>query len=418
MGKRLAAIVLVYTGCFMGWMILGGSVVFRSEVSDEEIKQRVTTLWGKEHRQRQPQVFFTQPETRVEKYYENGVEKEKQIQVLNQIDVQLTSSDVDVDVRYEPRRKGLFWYSTYTVSFAAVYEFANTTDAKRFFFARFNFPSAEAQYDDFKCTGPKGDVAYENQNGMIAFTTSELEPGSAYRFKVSYSSRGLDTWRYIFDRDDVTASGGGTRVTEVKKLAFKMTTNFDAIDFPVGSMSPTAKKKADRGYELDWRFAKLITGLNIGLAMPAELNPGPLAGRITFFAPVSLLFFFFVLFVISVMRKVDLHPMHYFFLGASFFAFHLLFAYLVDHIDVNTAFAISAATSVFLVVTYMRVVVGWRFACVEAGLTQLLYLVAFSYTHFFQGWTGLIITVLSIATLFAVMQITARVRWSEVFAKK
>jgi len=118
------------------------------------------------------------------------------------------------------------------------------------------------------------------------------------------------------------------------------------------------------------------------------------------------------------MRKVDLHPMHYFVLGASFFAFHLLFAYLVDHVDVNTAFAISAATSVFLVVTYMRVVVGWRFACVEAGLTQLLYLVAFSYTHFFQGWTGLIITVLSIATLFAVMQITARVRWSEVFGKK
>lgn len=418
MGKRLAAIVLVYTGCFMAWMVLGGSVMFRSEVSDEEIKQRVTTLWGKEHRQRQPQIFFTQPETRTEKYWENGVEKEKQVQFLNQIDVPLASSGIDVDVRYEPRRKGLFWYSTYTVKFAAEYEFVNTTDAKRYFFARFHFPSSDAQYDDFKCTGPKGDVTYENQNGMVAFTADELEPGATYRFKVSYSSRGLDTWNYIFDRDDATASGGGARVTEVKKLAFKMTTNFDAIDFPVGSMSPTGKEKTGGGYELEWRFGKLITGLNIGLAMPEELNPGPLAGRITFFAPVSLLFFFFVLFVISVMRKVDLHPMHYFFLGASFFAFHLLFAYLVDHVDVNTAFAISAATSVFLVVTYMRVVVGWRFACVEAGLTQLLYLVAFSYTHFFQGWTGLIITVLSIATLFAVMQITARVKWSEVFGKK
>jgi inner membrane protein involved in colicin E2 resistance len=417
MGKRLAAIVLVYTGCFMAWMILGGSVMFRSEVSDDEIKRRVTTLWGKEHRQRQPQVFYTQLETRVEKYWENGVEKEKQVQYSNQIAVPLSSSDVQVDVRYEPRQKGLFWYSTYTVSFTAEYELANTTDAKRFFFTRFYFPSAEAQYDDFRCTGPGGDIAYENQNGMIAFTTAELEPRAAYRFKVSYKSRGLDTWNYVFDPDDVAASGGN-RVTEVKKLAFKMTTNFDAIDFPVGSMSPTSKKPTGGGYQLEWKFAKLITGLNIGLAMPEELNPGPLAGRITFFAPVSLLFFFFVLFVISVMRKVDLHPMHYFFLGASFFAFHLLFAYLVDHVDVDMAFAISAATSVFLVVTYMRVVVGWRFACVEAGLTQLLYLVAFSYTHFFQGYTGLIITALSIATLFAVMQITARVKWSEVFSKK
>jgi hypothetical protein len=418
MGKRLAAIVLVYTGCFTAWMILGTSVLFRTEVSDQEIKQRVTTLWGKEHRQRQPQVLYTQPETRTEKYYENGVEKEKLVQIVNQIDVPLSSTDVDVRVRYEPRQKGLFWYSTYTVSFAAEYAFTNTTGEKRFFFARFLFPSADAQYDDFQCRGPTGDVAYENQNGMVSFTTAELEPGASYRFKVSYNSRGLDTWRYIFDKDDVAVSGGSGRVTEVKKLDFHMTTNFDAIDFPVGSMSPTSKRRTPAGYELDWRFAKLITGLNVGLAMPEELNPGPLAGRITFFAPVSLLFFFFILFVISVMRKVDLHPMHYFFLGASFFAFHLLFAYLVDHVDVNTAFAISAATSVFLVVTYMRVVVGWRFACVEAGLTQLVYLVAFSYTHFFQGWTGLIITGLSIATLFAVMQITARIKWSEVFAKK
>lgn len=418
MGRRLGAIVLVFTGCFVAWMILGTSVLVRTEVSDQDLKQRVTTLWGKEHRQRQPQVLYTQNETRVEKTWENGVEKEKIVPFVNQIDVPLASTKVDVKVRYEPRKKGLFWYSTYTVAFAAEYAFTNTTGATRFFFARFFFPSADAQYDDFRCTGPSGDVAYENQNGMVSFTTAELEPGASYAFRVSYNSRGLDTWRYIFDRDDVAVSGGSGRVTEVKRLDFHMTTNFDAIDFPTGSMSPTSKRRTAAGYELDWKFAKLITGLNVGLGMPEELNPGPLAGRITFFAPVSLLFFFFILFVISVMRKVDLHPMHYFFLGASFFAFHLLFAYLVDHVDVNTAFAISAATSVFLVVTYMRVVVGWRFACVEAGLTQLVYLVAFSYTHFFQGWTGLIITGLSIATLFAVMQITARIRWSEVFAKK
>jgi hypothetical protein len=418
MGKRLAAIAIVYMGCFTAWMILGASVLFRSEVSDQEIKQRVTTLWGKEHRQRQPQIFFTRDATRTEKIWENGVEKERTVPYVDQIDVPLAGTKIDVSVRYEPRRKGLFWYSTYTVSFAARYTFANTTDARRPFFARFFFPSADAQYDDFKCRGPSGDLAYENQNGMVAFTTPELDPGATWEFSVSYGSRGLDTWRYVFDKDDVAANGGTGRVTEVKKLDLHMTTNFDAIDFPVGSMSPTAKRRTAAGYELDWRFAKLITGLNVGLQMPEELNPGPLAGRITFFAPVSLLFFFFILFVISVMRRVDLHPMHYFFLGASFFSFHLLFAYLVDHVDVNAAFAISAATSVFLAVTYMRVVAGWRFACVEAGLTQLVYLVAFSYTHFFQGWTGLIITGLSIATLFAVMQITARIKWSEVLAKK
>ena len=49
-------------------------------------------------------------------------------------------------------------------------------------------------------------------------------------------------------------------------------------------------------------------------------------------------------------------------------------------------------------------------------LAQLVYLVLFSYAFFFKGFTGLAITIGAIATLFAVMQMTGRIRWSEVFA--
>jgi hypothetical protein len=74
--------------------------------------------------------------------------------------------------------------------------------------------------------------------------------------------------------------------------------------------------------------------------------------------------------------------------------------------------------SVFLVVSYLRLAVGLRFAAVEAGLAQLVYLVLFSYAHFFQGFTGLIVTIGSILTLFALMQLTGRIRWSEVEAAR
>jgi inner membrane protein involved in colicin E2 resistance len=150
--------------------------------------------------------------------------------------------------------------------------------------------------------------------------------------------------------------------------------------------------------------------------MPQRINPGPLAAEMTYFAPVSLFFFFTWIFVITLMKKIDLHPMNYLFLGAAFFAFHLLFAYSVDHIEVIPAFLISSVMSVFLVVSYLRLAVGLRFAAVEAGLSQLVYLVLFSYAHFFQGFTGLIVTIGSILTLFALMQLTGRIRWSEVEA--
>jgi asparagine N-glycosylation enzyme membrane subunit Stt3 len=44
--------------------------------------------------------------------------------------------------------------------------------------------------------------------------------------------------------------------------------------------------------------------------------------------------------------------------------------------------------------------------------------VLFSYAFFWKGFTGLSITIISILTLFVVMQVTGRIRWSEKFARK
>jgi len=152
------------------------------------------------------------------------------------------------------------------------------------------------------------------------------------------------------------------------------------------------------------------------MMMPEKLQPGPLAGRISFFAPVSLFFFFFLMFIITTLRRIELHPMNYFFLAGAFFSFHLLLAYLVDHISIHTAFVICSLVSIGLVVSYLRLVVGMRFAAVEAGLAQFIYLILFSYAFFFEGFTGLGITRGSILTRFAVMQMTGLIRWAEKFA--
>jgi hypothetical protein len=45
-----------------------------------------------------------------------------------------------------------------------------------------------------------------------------------------------------------------------------------------------------------------------------------------------------------------------------------------------------------------------------------VFLVLFSYAFFFEGYTGLTVTVGAVVTLFALMQATARVDWTAVFA--
>jgi inner membrane protein involved in colicin E2 resistance len=188
------------------------------------------------------------------------------------------------------------------------------------------------------------------------------------------------------------------------------------VDFAENSLSPSRKRETRDGWELTWRYGNLVSGYEIALVMPEKLQPGPLAGQISLFAPVSLFFFFFLMFIITTVRGIELHPMNYFFLAAAFFSFHLLLAYLADHVSIHAAFITASVVSVFLVVTYLRLAVGITFAFREAALAQLLFLVLFSCAFFFEGFTGLAITLGSIVTLFVTMQMTGRIRWSETFS--
>jgi inner membrane protein involved in colicin E2 resistance len=156
----------------------------------------------------------------------------------------------------------------------------------------------------------------------------------------------------------------------------------------------------------------------MGVVVPRRQNAGPVAARMSFFAHVSLFFFFTVLFTVVVLRKIPLHPMHYLFIASGFFAFHILLAYLVDLMDIHAAFWICAAVSVLLVVSYLRLAAGVRFALTYAAAAQLVYLVGFSSAFFWPGKTGLTVTIGAIATLFVLMQATGRVNWNEVFKRR
>src|SRR5204863_7855842 len=162
--------------------------------------------------------------------------------------------------------------------------------------------------------------------------------------KVAYKSQGLNDWRYNFAgdiRNDGSQSAGN--VAQVRDFSLNMTTNFKDIDFPENTLSPTKKAETAGGWTLEWNYKNLMSGYQIAMTMPEKLQPGPLAGRISLFAPVSLFFFFFLMLIITTLRGIELHPMNYFFLAAAFFSFHLLLAYLVDHVSIHLAFAICSA---------------------------------------------------------------------------
>jgi inner membrane protein CreD len=387
--KYLAGIFLVVAAATFGWFVLGTTLIVRTEHSDSVQRAALGALWGTALDQVQPTFRVTVDER----------DKKKKFAY----DVAPASSRVVVDLALDLRRKGLLWYNTYGVVFAGAYRVTNP-DSRGVLRVEFPLPSSSSTYDDVAVLADGKRIAAQGSGGKL-IAVVPFAPGRAGTVTVRYRTRGLGTWTYRF----------GTDVTTVRDLVLTMHTNFKAIDFPERTLAPTAERETPKGWRLTWAYRELVTGGGIGMAFPSQLQPGPLAQRLTFWAPLSLLFYVFVMLVITTLRRIELHPINYLFLAAAFFAFHLLFAYTVDRVPVEYAFVLCAAVSMALTVSYLRLVVGLRFAAVEAAAAQFFYLILFSLALFDEGYSGLSITIGAIATLFVTMQLTGRIRWSERF---
>ncbi len=405
--KRIAAISFIFLCTTVAWMILGATIFSRTYSADSNLASKVASSWGTRQTQTPPTAVYWKETTVTEQVQENGRAVEQQVKRSVPVALPLESSRISVNLNLNHRQKGLLWYSTYAVDFAGGYKFRNTSQQEESVDFQLKFPAAQAVYDDLRVMINDNPAPIRSDSSGVTATVP-LAAGQTAAVTFSYRSQGMESWAYKF----------GDEVAQVRDFALTMRTNFKEVDFPPDTLSATDKRETSSGWDLAWKYSNLLSGFQIGTTMPEKLQPGPLAGQISLFAPVSLFFFFFLIFIITTLRGIDLHPMNYFFLAAAFFAFHLLMAYLVDHISIHAAFVICSAVSVFLVVSYLRLVVGIRFAAVEAGIAQLIYLVLFSYAFFFKGFTGLAITIGSILTLFAVMQMTGRIKWAEKFTPK
>jgi inner membrane protein involved in colicin E2 resistance len=409
MMKRIAAIIAIFACTCVAWMILGTSIFLRTESTGSQLSGRVASTWGTAQEQHPPSVSYVTQEMKTVEVEENG-KKIKKTEPRNvTTGVQLDSSRIVADFQIDYRQKGLLWFSTYRVAFTGNYKFQNPTAEDRTFTIKLPLPAKQAVYDGVEITLDEQSLPLDFGGGEVT-AHGHLGPNAEGVVRAAYRSQGQDTWNYKFSNGD--------EVSRAKDFHFLIKTDFDGFDFPENSLSPTEKRRTAQGWELKWDYQNLVSGFNVALKMPQKLQPGPLAGRISYFAPVSLFFFFFLVFILTTLRGIDLHPMNYFFLACAFFAFHLLLAYLSDHVSIHAAFAISSAVSILLVVSYLRLVVDSRFALVDAGLAQFIYLVMFSYAFFFEGFTGLAVTIGAILTLFVVMQMTGRIQWAEKFAPR
>src|SRR5215475_5959566 len=379
MFKRIAAICLIWVCTAVAWAILGSSIFVRTNDAESGLSGRVASTWGAPQEQAPPAITreWQEEKTIVDEY--DG-KKRTRTETLHHSDpVKIDGSRITAGLHVDYRQKGLLWFSMYKVDFDGAYTFQNFKASEEEFAIALPLPAQQAVYDNVQVKVNDEALPLTFSGGQVTART-RLEPGAKAGLRAEYRSQGLDSWRYLLAGANVAQAGSGgngtqsgKEITQTRDFHLMVKTDFSGFDFPDNSLSPTEKRETASGWELQWNYGNLVSGFDIALKMPRKLQP------------VSLFFFFFLVFILATMRGNNLHPMNYFFLACAFFAFHLLLAYLADHVSIHAAFAISSIVSILLVVSYLRLVVDLRFAAVDAGLTQLIYLLLFSYALFLAG---------------------------------
>lgn len=386
--RRLIAVAFIFVFTAAGWFVLGTSLTDRTRSADRRLAPEVAGNWGAPMTQTHPAVFHLAPTV-------SGLRRP----------MDPVRSAIDVDLRYDPKRKGLLWYRTYHVLFRGEYLIRNPTPIAQTMYVRFDLPADGLRYDQFELRLGGEETLKAPTDGALT-ASIDLEPGGEAPVTVSYRAAGLNHWTYSF-----------ASAPRLRDFTLTLRANFKAINIPSGTESPTSRVETEEGWDLTWQYADVIGARGAGMDMPAVVNPGPAAARMAFFAPVSLLFYFSVLIILGMARGVALHPINYFFLAAGCFSFQLMFAYMVDLVPTIAAFSIAAGVSVTLVTAYLWRAAGGRFARLSAA-AQLAYMVLFSCSFFHPGSTGITITAGSVLTLAILMAATARVDWTRAFSTR
>ena len=150
---RLFAIALIFVIATIAWFSLGASIVARTGEFDAHLSQEVAQLWGGTHEQRAPEVWVERPRQVLEQVADPANPKIVRAvtrTVIDRVPVPLMQSRIDVGLALDHRQKGLLWYDTYDVEFAARYRVRNPDAEPRTVVVQFAFPSGQAIYDNFQ----------------------------------------------------------------------------------------------------------------------------------------------------------------------------------------------------------------------------------------------------------------------------
>ncbi len=136
------------------------------------------------------------------------------------------------------------------------------------------------------------------------------------------------------------------------------------------------------------------------------------------YAVLFIGFTFLVFFFVEILKKKFIHPVQYILVGVSLIIFYTLLLSVSEHTDYNTAFLISAVSTLLLISAYVKAILkSWSLTFLISGILLILYTFNFVIIQL-QDYSLLIGSIGLFVVLALIMFFSRKVDWYAVKNEK
>jgi inner membrane protein involved in colicin E2 resistance len=307
--------------------------------------------------------------------------------------------DIKTNLEYAEKIRSLLVFNAFEVHNEELYTVINKTEYAGALQVKVTKPENANLLYDYTITLPsKGNLVIRPvMNGSVVLLP-ELKPGEQLDVVITYSTKGMDIYKY-------NLSAYQDNVIEGLTAEFKI--NTPEYNIYREGLPHTEQRNADSAV-LKFTVKDFSTTQDMGIAFLEKQMYLDRIQTLMRYSPVSLALLLVVVFIFSQIFVVKFNPFHYLFLGLIDLFYFLFVAYLIRFFGILPTFVISIALTAGMFFLYAPNVFGKMFAYRVVGVYLFLLTVIFSVIFLMPIFQGLLFVVMIFLVFMSIMVFVSR----------
>jgi len=309
------------------------------------------------------------------------------------------SINIKTDLEYGEKIRSLLVFNAFEVHNEETYTVINKTEYTGALQVKVTKPeNANLLYDYTIAIPAKGNLVVRPVMDGSVVLLPELEVGEQVDVVITYSTKGMDIYKYNLSAYQNNVIQGLTAELKINTPDYNI--------YREGL--PHTEQRTSKDAVLKFTVNDFSTTQDMGVAFLQKQMYLDQIQSLMRYSPISLALLLVVVFFFSQIFVVKFNPFHYLFLGMIDLFYYLFVAYLIRFFGILPTFVISIALTAGMFFLYAPNVFGRQFAYRVVGVYLFLLTVVFSLIFMMPIFQGLLFVVLIFLVFMSIMVFVSR----------